>query len=39
MELHEDDIDVVALVLNIFTVITGTDSQCLFVIEPIGQNQ
>ena len=39
MELLEDDIDIGALVLNIFTVTTGTDSQCLFVIEPIGQNQ
>ena len=38
MELYEDDKDAVALVLNIFTVITG-DSQYLFVIEPIDQSQ
>jgi len=39
VELYEDDKDAVALVLNIFTVITGTDSQYLFVIEPIDQSQ
>ena len=38
VELYEDDKDAVALVLNIFTVITGTDSQYLFVIEPIDQS-